>query len=96
MTLEDANFATELSNDVKPVLTEITNSLIPKIDDGFVSWDYMTVTVDPNMVDLVRKGLSEAICLLHTPSGRRQSGPIDGNPGYPALCGDGECNWPER
>ena len=96
VTLDNANFGAELANVVKPVLTEITNSLIPKIDNGFVSWDYMTVTVDPNMVGLVRKGLSEAIRLLNTPSGRRQSGPIDGNPGYPALCGDGDCDWPER
>lgn len=55
----------------------------------------MTVTVDPNMVGLIRKGLSETIRLLNTPSGRRQSGPFEGNPGFPALCGDGECDWPE-
>jgi len=96
VTLGDKNFAEDLGDLVKPALTEITNSLIPKIDDGFVSWDYMTITVDPNLVGLIRKGISETIRLLHTPSGRRQSGPIDGNPGYPDLCGDGECDWPEN
>jgi hypothetical protein len=95
VTLGDVNVGDALKVPVKAALSEITNSLIPKIDDGFVSWDYMTVTIDPNMVGLVRTGLSEAIRLLHTPQGKRTSGPLTGDPGYPDLCGDGDCDWPE-
>ncbi|MCP4386723.1 MAG: hypothetical protein GY802_00380, partial [Gammaproteobacteria bacterium] len=40
-------------------------------------------------VEVVRTGVAESIRLLHTPSGRRESGPIDG---YPDLCGDGQCD----
>ncbi len=43
-----------------------------------------------DQVEVVRTGVADSIRLVHTPNGRRSSGPIDG---YPDLCGDGNCSW---
>jgi len=93
VSLDDLDVGQELTNVVKPLLTGITNSLIPKIDNGFVSWDYMTVTIDENVTGMIRDSLGETIRLLHTPQGKRTSGPIDQ---FPELCGDGDCAWAEK
>ncbi|MGI9287105.1 MAG: hypothetical protein ACR2P1_17105 [Pseudomonadales bacterium] len=75
------------------VLSAVANVFVPDIDDGFLEWDYMTVTIDEDVPTLVRSGVSEALRLLHTPSGNRQT---SGLVLYPMLCADGECDWPER
>ena len=75
------------------VLSAVTDVFVPSIDDGFLEWDYMTVTIDEDVPSLVRSGVSEALRLLHTPSGRREASNLVL---YPGLCGDGDCDWPEK
>ena len=83
----------ETTIDFSSVLSGIADFFIPTIDNGFLEWDYMTVTIDEDVPSLVRSGVSEALRLLHTPSGQRET---SGLVLYPALCADGDCDWPER
>ena len=107
---------------ITPITGAILDAAVPNIDKGFLSWDYMSVAIAPDMsalvrdvgsnvisrvrasevtittavgevgeqVEVVRRGVGESIELLHTPSGKRESGPVAG---YPDLCGDGQCDW---
>ena len=79
--------------DLSGALSGLTDFFIPTIDNGFLEWDYMTVTIDEDVPSLVRSGVSEALRLLHTPSGQRET---NGLVLYPDLCTDGDCNWPEK
>jgi len=44
-------------------------------------------------VEVVRGGAAEIIRLLHTPQGKRETEIISG---FDDLCGDGDCDWPEK
>ncbi|MCP4379483.1 MAG: hypothetical protein GY794_25345 [bacterium] len=89
----DVELIPETPVDLSGALSLVTDALIPSIDDGFLEWDYMTVTIDEDVPSLVRSGVSEALRLLHTPSGRRETA---GLVLYPNLCTDGDCDWPEK
>lgn len=99
---------------VQAAITSFVDELVPSIDDGYLEWDYMTVTIDPDVngllrsakkeiltevggvrddIEIVRKGVSQSINLMHTPQGKRETPILDG---YPDLCGDGNCNWGEK
>ena len=83
-------------------INEVLEFILPEIDNGFVEWDYFTVTIDPDraaqLSDLsdqitalaaeLREGVVDSIRLLHTPPGKRTSD-------YPGACGDG-CDYPEK
>ena len=112
------------SDFLTPVVGSVLDAAAPRIDTGFLRWDYVNVAIDPDLGDLVRgveadivsqintseaaivtalngvgdqvedvrTGVADTIRLMHTPEGKRASGPIDG---YPDLCGDGTCDWNE-
>lgn len=86
-------FIPETTVDLSGLLSAVTDALIPSIDDGFLEWHYMTVTIDEDVASLVRSGVSEALRLLHTPQGQRET---SGLVLYPDLCTDGDCDWPEK
>ena len=111
-----------VSDFLTPVVGSVLDAAAPRIDTGFVRWDYVNVAIDPDLGDLVkgverdivqqinrsetsivtavdgvgnqveevRTGVADTIRLLHTPEGKRTSGPIAG---YPDLCEGGVCNW---
>jgi len=89
----DIELVPDITIDLSAPLEAITDVLVPSIDDGFLEWGYMTVTIDEDVPSLVRSGVSEALRLLHTPSGRRET---SGLVLYPDLCTDGDCDWPEK
>ena len=89
----DVELIPETPIDLSGALSAVTDVLIPSIDDGFLEWDYMTVTIDEDVPSLVRSGVTEALRLLHTPSGKRET---SGLVLYPNLCTDGDCDWPEK
>ena len=69
----DVTLFPETTVDLAGILTSVTNVLVPSIDDGFLQWGYMTVTIDEDVPSLIRSGVSEALRLLNTPEGQRQT-----------------------
>ncbi len=39
---------------VQAAITSFVDALVPSIDDGYLEWDYMTVTIDPDVTGLLR------------------------------------------
>ena len=110
----DINISQAFIDGVTSSITAFVDAMIPSIDDGYLEWDYMTVTINPDIVGLlgstkneilgevglvrddietVRRGVARNMKLLHTPQGNRMT---DRLYGYPDLCGDGDCTWPEK
>lgn len=81
-----------------PDVDGILDAILPTIDNGFVEWDYFTVTVGEDIagqIETLRGGVREMLRLLHTPNGRRSfSSPGDAD-GFEDACGDGNCDWNE-
>jgi hypothetical protein len=88
----DVELIPETTIDLDAITEPVADVLVPSVDDGFLQGGYMAVTVDEDVPSLVRSGVSEALRLLHTPEGQRDTGSLIL---YPDLCGDRDCVWPE-
>lgn len=55
------DFAVPLQQAVQPTIDTILNALVPKIDDGYLQWDYMTVTIDPDVTALIGSTKNEIL-----------------------------------
>ncbi len=59
-------------SDIEDEVNGLLDSVVPTIDNGFVEWDYFTVTIENDsegQITELRDGVLDAIRLLHTPQG---------------------------
>jgi hypothetical protein len=57
----EIDFSDVLGGAVAPIITSLVDALIPSIDDGYLEWDYMTVTIDPDITGLLRSTKNEIL-----------------------------------
>ncbi len=86
-------------------VNEVLEFILPEVDNGFVEWDYFTVTIDPDRAAQL-SDLSAQLTALADQAAELREGVVDSirllhtpqgkrTSNYPGACGDG-CDWPEK
>lgn len=58
---ETIDLSVLLKGAVKPIISSFVDAMIPSIDNGYLEWDYMTVTIDPDVTGLLGSTKNEIL-----------------------------------
>ncbi len=90
---------------IEDAVKEVLEFILPEVEDGFVEWDYFTVTIDEDIEAQISEVVAQASDLADQIAEIRE-GVVDNirllntpqgqrTSNYPGACGDG-CDWPEK
>ena len=89
---------------IEDAVNEVLEFILPEVDNGFVEWDYFTVTIDEDIEAQISEVVAQASDLADQIAEIRE-GVVDNirllntpqgqrTSNYPGACGDG-CDWPD-
>ena len=98
----DITIPTSVLNDP---INAVLETILPEVDNGFVEWDYFTVTIDPDRAAQL-SDLSAQLTALADQAAELREGVVESiqllhtpqgqrTSNYPGACGDG-CDFPEK